>query len=132
MAMGHDPSGGAADWPAAFLADADKLDLPLLMSWFADEIDLRIGNMPPILGRAAAEATFLQFWSGLSGMSHRRDDVVVDDDRAIQGSIVTYTRSDGSAVSMPVASLLRRVAGGKLDRLWIYIDIAPLYAQDQP
>lgn len=116
------------DWAGAFFRDADQLDLPLLMSWFGPDIDLRLANVPPILGREAVEATFAQFWSGIKGMRHIREQIVADGDAAFQGSLVSYTRPDGSEVTMPVASHLHRDTAGTLDRLWIYIDLEPLYA----
>lgn len=126
----QDPANGEEDWAAAFFRDADRLHLPTLMNWFGDDIDLRIANMPPIHGREGAEQAFEQFWSTLKGMSHEREQLVVDGDCAFQGSIVTYTRLDGKAVPMPVASHLRRRGEGRLNRLWIYIDLAPLFAED--
>ena len=125
-----DPAKGAEDWAAAFFRDADTLHLPKLMNWFDDSIDLRLGNMPPIVGRENARAAFEQFWSTLSGMNHERLQLVADGDTAFQASIVTYTRLDARTVSLPVASHLRRADGCRLDRLWIYIDLAPLYAED--
>ena len=122
------PARAHDDWAAAFLRDADRLDLPLLMNWFGPQIDLRLANVPPIVGREAVEAIFADFWSGLTGMRHVREILVVDGDTAFQGSMVTYTRPDGKEVTMPVASHLRRDAAGTLDRLWIYIDMGPLYA----
>jgi len=126
----QDPAHGEEDWVAAFLRDADRLHLPTLMNWFGDDIDLRIANMPLIQGREGAEQAFEQFWSTLTGMSHKREQLVVDGDCAFQGSVVTYTRLDGKTISMPVASHLRRRGEGRLNRLWIYIDLAPLFAED--
>lgn len=127
---GDGPAIGVADWPATFLSDADRLDLPTLMNWFADDIDLRLGNMPPIHGKEGAQQAFEQFWSMLKGMSHERVQLVMEGNCAFQGSIVTYTRLDGKAVSMPVASHLRLASEGRLNRLWIYIDLAPLFAEE--
>lgn len=124
------PATGVDDWAAAFFRDADTLHLPTLMNWFADDIDLRIANMPPIIGREATEGAFSQFWATLNGMSHKREQLVSEGDCVFQGSIVTYTRLDGNKVSMPVASHLRLTAGGRLNRLWIYIDLAPLFAEN--
>ncbi len=124
------PATGVDDWAAAFFRDADMLHLPALMNWFGEDIDLRIANFPPISGRAAAEEGFRQFWSTLKGMSHRREQLVAEGNCAFQGSIVTYTRLDGKTVSMPDASHLRLTGEGRLDRLWIYIDLAPLYSED--
>jgi hypothetical protein len=117
-----------AQWVADFFRDADKLDLPLMMGWFGDEIDLRISNTPHAIGRAVVESVFQNFWADLSGMSHCREELVVDGNKAVQLAVVTYTRKNGSSASLPVASHLRQTADGKLDRLWIYIDIGPLYA----
>ena len=63
-------------------------------------------------------------------MKHERQQLVVDGDTVFQGSIVTYTRLDDKQVSMPVASHLRRRADGRLDRLWIYIDMSPLFTEE--
>ncbi|MCB2086337.1 MAG: nuclear transport factor 2 family protein [Sphingomonadaceae bacterium] len=124
------PAAQAEDWAAAFFNDADKLHLPTLMNWFGEAIDLRLGNNPPITGLDNVHQTFEQFWSTLKGMKHERQQLVVDGDTVFQGSIVTYTRLDDKQVSMPVASHLRRRADGRLDRLWIYIDMSPLFTEE--
>lgn len=116
------------DWPAAFFADADSLDLDRLASWFAPEVDVRFANAPPIVGHGPAREAFAQFWSNITGMAHRREALVLDGPVAIQIADVTYTRMDGSAVILPVASHLRRYGPAMIDRLWIYIDLAPLFA----
>ncbi len=126
--MAADAAIMEGQWVTDFFRDADKLDLPVLMSWFADDIDLRIANMPPVLGRAEAKQTFADFWSQLSGMSHQRVELIVRGNDAAQMAIVTYTRKDGKTVSLPVASHIRRNDDGKFTRLWIYIDIGPLFA----
>ncbi|KQX19524.1 MULTISPECIES: nuclear transport factor 2 family protein [unclassified Sphingomonas] len=116
-------------WLADFFRDADRLDLPLLTGWFGEDIDLRIANMPPMLGLPAAEEAFRQFWSTIKGMSHEVQQRIVNGRDGMQLSIVTYTRLDDRSVAVPVASHLRRRPDGRLDRLWIYIDLAPLFAE---
>src|SRR6187402_3915359 len=98
----------ADDWAADFFQDADSFELSNLVAWFADDIEVRFANAPPIRGKADAEAAFAGFWSSIDGMRHERESIVLTDDLAAQMSIVTYTRHDGSEVSMPVASHLRR------------------------
>ena len=117
-----------ADWMADFFRAADTFSVSKLTAWFADDVEIRFGNAPPIRGKVAAEEAFTQFYSGLSGMRHRAESRVVDGPLGAQMSIVTYVRKDGSEVSMPVASHLRRVGNQKIDRLWIFIDMAPLFA----
>ena len=112
-----------------FYDAADALDLPRMMETFSDEIDLRIGNIEPVVGRKAVEAVFKDFWASLSGMQHERIELICGDAEIAQMSMVTYKRQDGKTATMPVATHLRRVADGRFDRLWIYIDIAPLFAE---
>ena len=119
------------DWMSAFFRDADTLVVEKLISWFAETIEVRFGNAPPIHGTTAAEQAFRQFYGTLSGMRHRSEVLVSSGDLAAQMAVVTYTRRDGSEVSMPVASHLRRVGSRKIDRLWIFIDMAPLFGAPQ-
>jgi ketosteroid isomerase-like protein len=124
------PLGEAAgnDWPARFLKEADTLDIDRLTACFADDIEVRFGNADAIHGKPAARAAFVGFWSTIRGMRHQPETVVRADDLASQQSIVTYTTLDGRDISVPVASHLRRTPEGLLNRLWIFIDLAPLFA----
>ena len=116
------------DWVGDFFRDADLLKVDTLAAWFADPVEVRFGNAPPITGKAAAKEAFTQFFATLGGMRHCREELVVAGDSAAQMSVVTYIRPDRSEVSLPVASHLRRVGHRKIDRLWIFIDMAPLFA----
>lgn len=115
------------DWPAAFFSDADRLELPGLVAWFSEDVEVRFGNSPALHGRAAAEEAFSGFWSTIAGMRHQRESLVVNGENASQFSQVTYVRHDGSDVTMPVASHLRRSGERQIDRLWIVIDLTPLF-----
>jgi ketosteroid isomerase-like protein len=115
------------DWAADFFRSADSFDIEQLVGWFADDIEVRFGNQPAITGKAAAREAFAGFWSTIAGMRHTRESVVALGDMAAQASIVTYTRHDGSEAAMPVSSHLHRAGRGKIDRLWIFIDMAPLF-----
>jgi ketosteroid isomerase-like protein len=115
------------DWVGAFFKAADTFDIEQLVDWFADDVEVRFGNQPAINGKAQAREAFAGFWSSIGGMRHQREALVTDGDMAAQMSIVTYKRLDGSAVSMPVASHLQRSGPTQIDRLWIFIDMAPLF-----
>ncbi|MBO9375406.1 DUF4783 domain-containing protein [Sphingomonas histidinilytica] len=116
------------EWVAAFFRDADMVEIDKLAAWFADDIELRFANNPAIRDKATAVQVMSQFYDSISGMSHSVETLIGDGEAAAQQAIVTYTRKDGGVVPLPVSSYLRRNAAGKLDRLWIYIDIAPLWA----
>ncbi len=116
------------DWVAEFFKDADKKEINALAAWFADTITARFGNGPTIEGKPAVVEAFGQFFSSIKGMRHVREHMVVEGDFACNEAIVTYTTLDNRDVSVPVASSLHRTADGKLDRLFIFIDLAPVFA----
>jgi hypothetical protein len=118
----------ALDWVRDFFRDVDAFQVELLDKWFADDISLRFANNPAINDRLTAIQALSGFFSTIAGLKHEPEAIIDGGDEATQMAIVTYTRQDGSLVPLQVASYLRRNAAGKLDRLWIYIDLAPLFA----
>lgn len=119
----------ATEWVNEWFRDVDAFRIEKLESWFADDIDLRFANNPAIKDKQTALEALGGFYGTIAGLSHRPEAVIGSGDEVVQNSIVTYTRIDGGLVPLPVSSYLRRNAEGKLNRLWIYIDIAPLYAE---
>ncbi len=120
---------GGAEWVNDFYRDADTVDIKKLSAWFANDIDLRFANNPPIDNKDTAVSVMSEFYNSIAGMKHQRDNLFLDGAAACQQGTVTYTTHDGKDVPLPVSSYLRRNNEGLLDRLWIYIDIAPLYAE---
>jgi SnoaL-like domain len=117
------------DWVRDFFRDVDAFQVELLDKWFADDISLRFANNPPINDRQTAIQGLGGFFGTIAGLRHAPESIVGDGDEVTQVAIVTYTRLDKSECPLQVASYLRRNAEGKLDRLWIYIDLAPLFAE---
>lgn len=119
---------GEQDWVADFFADTDALDIDRLAPWFTEDLEVRFGNEPTIVGKAAALECLAGFWRTIKGMEHSRHQLVKQEEMAVLMSTVTYTRLDDSKVSLPVASYLRQAGPRTVDRLWVFIDLSPLYA----
>jgi len=116
----------AAAWVFELYADVDAMHRDRIGPWLAPDYETRLGNNPVVRGKAAALANSERFWKTIRGMRHTIEDVVVDGDRAVSLAKVTYTRLDGSEVTMPVATYLRRSGPRQIDQLWIYGDLSPL------
>jgi hypothetical protein len=116
------------DWVSAFFQTADQCNADLTAEWFAERIDMRFANHPPVSSKAEAREGLRQFMNNISGMVHQRESRVMEGNAAVQMATVRYTLPDGREVPLPVASHLRRNGDKLLDRLWIYIDLAPLFA----
>ena len=117
------------EWVDDFFRDVDTVQIDKLAPWFADDINLRFANNPVIKDKQTAVHVLSEFFSSIAGMKHETETLVGTDDEAAQQAIVTYTRTDGRRVPLPVSSYLHRNDAGKVDKLWIYIDINPLYAE---
>jgi hypothetical protein len=115
-----------AAWVYELYTDVDAMRRDRIGPWLAPNYETRMGNNPPVLGKAAALANSERFWKTIRSMRHTIEDVVVDGDRAVSLAIVTYTRLDGSEVSLPVATYLRRSGPREIDQLWVHGDLAPL------
>ena len=120
-------SSDQEDWVSAFFRTADQCNADLTAEWFAENIDMRFANHPPVSSKAEAREGLRQFMSNISGMVHQRESRVMEGNAAVQMATVRYTLPNGREVPLPVASHLRRNADKRLDRLWIYIDLAPLF-----
>jgi hypothetical protein len=116
------------DWVSAFFQTADQCNADLTADWFAEDIDMRFANHPPVSSKAEAREGLRRFMSNISGMAHERQSRVTEGNASVQMATVRYTLPDGREVPLPVASHLRRNSDKLLDRLWIYIDLAPLFA----
>ncbi len=117
----------AAEWVSGFFRDVDAFDITLLDKWFADDIDLRFANNPRITDKQTALMALGGFFGTIAGLKHEAEVVLGSGNEYTQMAMVTYTRTDGRLVPLQVASYLRQNDDGRLNRLWIYIDLAPLF-----
>lgn len=117
------------EWVDAFFRDADLVEIDKLAAWFADDIELRFANSPPIRDKATAVHVMGEFYQSIAAMNHAPVALTGEGDTVTQVAVVTYTRHDGREFPFPVASYMHRNEAGKLDKLWIYIDVTPMYAE---
>jgi SnoaL-like domain len=117
---------GAA-WAARLYTGVDAMDAHAFASNFAAGGELHFGNADTVVGPEAIEAAIGGFFQMIKGIKHdvleawREDDAVFCDIR------VTYTRLDGSTVTLP-AAVLSRLDGDKIRDFRIFTDQAPLFA----
>lgn len=104
----------------------DSTSTEELLACIAPDASFRFGSMPQVEGHAAIGSTVEGFFSSIAALSHRIDRVIADDGTLICEGDVTYTRHDGSQLTLPFVNILD-LADGLIFRYRIYIDIAPLY-----
>lgn len=119
-AVGHDTGG--------LFAAIDAKDTATFVSYLTEGAVFRFGSAPAVEGRDAIAAAVDGFFSTIAGLSHRVDFSVQSGTTEVCEGEVTYERHDGSLVTLPFADVFE-YEGTLISAYKIYIDIAPLYAE---
>jgi ketosteroid isomerase-like protein len=108
-------------------SDIDSMEPERFTAHLADDVTMRFGNADPIHGRDAVRDTWASFCEGLEGVSHSVGGQWSSGSGTVVEAEVTYTRKDGSTVTVPVVTIYRE-NGELIDDYRIFIDLAPLFA----
>lgn len=112
---------------AELLADIDSLEPDRFAAHLAKDAVMRFGNAEPVRGRAAVRDAWAAFCATVDAV---HDDVVARWDvegATIVEADVTYTRTDGHRVPVPVVTIYR-ARGDLIDDYRVFIDLAPVLA----
>lgn len=112
----------------AVFAAVDSRNGDAFAQFFAANGSFVFGNAEPVTGPAAIAASTDQFFAMISGLSHAIHDVWETGRTVIVHLLVTYTRKNGSQVSLPCTSVWQGDADGKIANYQIYMDITPVFA----
>jgi ketosteroid isomerase-like protein len=112
--------------PATLFADIDSMDPDRFADHLADDVVFRFGNGDPVHGRAAVRDVWAGFCAGIDGVAHEPIAQWEHDDATIAEANVTYTRKDGSQVTLPVVTIYR--GDDQIRDYRIFMDVAPLFA----
>ncbi len=110
------------------LAAVDSRKGKAFAQFFATDGSFVFGNAEPVIGPAAIAASNDQFFAMIAGLSHAIQDVWEAGRTVIVRATVTYTRKNGSQVSLPCTSVWQGDASGKIADYRVYMDITPVFA----
>ena len=118
----------AADSDIGGLFEAiDAQDGAAFVGFLTDDAVFRFGSAPAVQGRVAVQAAVEGFFGSIAGLSHTIHKTLRHADTLVCEGEVTYTRQDGSRISIPFANVFE-YDGDLIAKYKIYIDISPLYA----
>lgn len=119
-------SYGSVDFGKLFVS-IDAMDTEGFLGFIAPDGEFRFASAPPVQGHAAIREAVDGFFSSIAGLSHKLQRLVADGNAVVCEGEVTYTRHDGSTITLPFCNVFE-VHGGLISVYRIYIDVAPLYA----
>ena len=108
-------------------ASIDAMDTESFLGFIAEDCTFRFGSSPPITGRDGIRASVNDFFSMFAGLRHDLFHVIADDNGIVCEGEVTYTRHDGSEITLPFADAFE-LEGNLIAHYRIYMDINPLFA----
>src|SRR5512139_1411176 len=113
-------------WWTSLLATVDAKDVPGFLSYLTDDAEFRFGNGPSVEGREAVGALVEGFLGAIGGTRHVLTRHWEGEDSAVGEGFVTYTRLDGSTLTLPFVNVFD-LRDGKVARYLIYIDNRELF-----
>lgn len=115
----------AAGW-ARLLATIDGRDADAFAAFITEDGEFRFGNAPPVVGRAAIRSAVAGFFAAIGGCRHTLARSWTGPGSAVGEGTVTYTRRDGSTLTLPFVNVFE-LGGGRIRSYRIYIDNGPLF-----
>lgn len=125
------PANLGPPWLDRLFAAIDAQDTAAILQFLAPDAQFRFGSSEPLDGHAAIGSALDDFFASIAGCEHQLHRVWQTDDSLVCTGQVTYRRHDDSRITLPFADVLE-LAGDRISGYYIYADIGPLYAPDQP
>ena len=114
---------------ADMFRDIDRMDADAWAAYLAPDAVMRFGNAEPVHGREACRDALAGFYDTISGLRHEIAEQWQQDSATIVEATVTYTRTDGRDVPVPVVTIYRTNADDLIADYRVYIDLAPVFAE---
>lgn len=126
--MSTEASTAAFGYASEVYEAVDSKDERQLARFLSENCTFVYANSDPVIGRANIAEVSRNFMALIAGIKHHLLEVWTVDDVIVSRLDVTYTRKDGSTLTVPAATIWR-VSNGQINEYRIYIDVAALFAQ---
>jgi ketosteroid isomerase-like protein len=113
-------------WWESIFAVIDAGDAAGFVALLTPDAQFRFANAPVIVGREAIRAAVAGFFAAIGSSRHRLGRTWNGAASAVCEGEVTYTRRDGSVLSVPFANVFE-LRGDKIAAYRIYVDNSSLF-----
>ena len=104
----------------------DAMDTDGALAFLAPDARFRFASAPEIRGHDAIREAFEGVYASIAGIRHQLLGRWGGEDSLVVEGLTTYTRHDGSEVTVPFCDVFD-LEGGLISGYRIYADLAPLF-----
>lgn len=94
--------------------------------FLTDDGVFRYGNYPDVAGKENVEKFVAGFFESIKALSHTLNDIWEVDGARIVAGMVTYTRHNGTQLTVPFCNVLK-MQGELVQQYLVHIDTSQLY-----
>ncbi len=113
-------------WIRELMQVSDARDVDGYLKFLTPDAVLRFGNAPEFKGQAAIREALSGFFQSIAGLEHTILHVWSEPGSYVLRGDVTYTRLDGSQLTIPYCTIFY-MKGKLIERHLAYGDQSPLY-----
>jgi SnoaL-like domain len=114
-------------WIPTLFASIDAKDTSRFLSFLSDDACFRFANLPAAIGQDAIREAIDGFFASIAACRHDVSNVWAPDGNVICEGHVTYTRLNGSVLSVPFVNVFGMV-GPLIREYSIYVDASALFS----
>jgi hypothetical protein len=104
----------------------DEMDAKRFAEFLTEDGVFKFGNFPAAVGREAIITAVDNFFKSIKALKHKYINMWILPDTIFYRGEVTYTRHDGSTITLPYFNVFG-IDGELIEDYQIYMDINPLY-----
>ena len=116
----------AASWWTSLFDAVDTKNTEAFLDLLTPDAEFRFANSPSARGRAAIGESVGGFFQAIGSSAHTVNRTWQENDSAVCEGEVTYTRLDGSTLTVPFANVFY-LHDGLIARYLIFADIGELF-----
>ena len=109
-------------------ASIDAMDTESFLRFIHEGATFRFGSSPAVKGHAEIRAAVEGFFASFAALKHDLQRLIADGNAVVCEGEVTYTRHDGSKITLPFVNVFE-IDDGLISLYRVYIDIGPLFAE---
>lgn len=108
----------------------DQKDMNAVGAWYADDVQMIVGDGEPVVGRANVVESLQRFQSTVAGLAHTFTSVAEQGGVSMFETSTTFTLRSGGSVKVKGVTIDER-RDGLITSQRMYADMAPLWAAQQ-